>query len=94
MARRRSIHVEFKKLARNRAWGLAHHDGHYIEVDERLRGKKRMEIIVHECLHLLFPDASEKEIETKSIILTNTLWQQGYRATDNENIEPLQDGKM
>jgi hypothetical protein len=90
---RRSIHVEYKKLARTKAWGWAHHDGFYIEVDERVKGKKKLEIITHECLHLLFPEASEEEIERKAILLINTLWKQGYRLTDNDNTERLQDGK-
>lgn len=93
MARRRRIHVEYKKLG-GRSWGWAHHDDFFIEVDERAKGKKRFEIIVHEALHLIFPEKTEEQIIKAGVMLTNTLWHEGYRAIDNTDIEPLQDGKM
>ena len=37
--------------------------------------------------------ASESQVERISIALTNMLWKQGYRKIDNDNSEPLQDGK-
>jgi hypothetical protein len=90
---RRKIKVVYKKLGRTKSWGMAYPDDELVEVDERLKGKKRMEIIVHECLHLLFPKAEEDEIERKAVLLTNTLWHEGYRGIDNTNSIPLQDGK-
>jgi hypothetical protein len=83
--------VVYSKLGRDRVWGWCHAD--HIEIDERLKGKKRMEICLHECLHFLFPDADEDEIERKSILLTNTVWYEGYRRIDNDNSQRLQDGK-
>ena len=54
----------------------------------------RSEVLSHEILHQLFPKLSEKEITEKAIILTNTLWHEGLRMTDNQNNIPLQDGKI
>ena len=71
---------------------MAHCGYNEIEIDSRLKGKKLLEIMAHESLHILFPGAGEKEIEKKSILLTNTLWDQGFRKTDNDNKERLQDG--
>lgn len=79
------------KLGRERAWGQSG-DG-IVEIDERLKGKKHLEILLHECLHLQFPEADEDEIIEKSIQLTNTLWAQGYRRIDNDTSLHLQDGK-
>lgn len=86
--------VKYKKLGKEKVYGLAHHDGDIIEMDSRLTGKKHMEILIHEALHLLWPEAEEEEIELKAIILTNTLWRQKYRRIDDTNTIPLQDGSL
>ncbi len=86
----KNIKVIYKRL--KRVWGYCYPD--HIELDERLQGKKHLEILTHEALHFLFPDASEKEITNKAIILTNTLWSESYRRTDNLNTVPLQDGSI
>ena len=84
--------IKFKKvkLGRQDIWGLA--DSYPLQIDPRCRGKKELEIYIHESLHYLFPKMSEEEVERKSILLTNTLWHEGYRKTDNSNDQPLQDG--
>jgi hypothetical protein len=67
-------------------------DSNTIEIDVNARGKKEMEILIHEMLHLLWEDESEEDVEKKSILMTNTLWQQKYRRIDDTNKQPLQDG--
>jgi hypothetical protein len=88
---RRKIKVVHQKLGRERAYGIAEDDTVYI--DQRLTGKKHLEILVHESLHVLWPEADEDEIVKKSVLLTNTLWNEHYRRVDNSNHTPLQDGK-
>ena len=88
------IKVKYKKLGKQKALGQAHCGYNTIEIDERLYGKKLIEIIVHESLHILFPDIEEEEVVSKSIVLTNTLWHEGIRMIDNENSIPLQDGSI
>lgn len=83
------IKVVRKKLGREKIWGQAHD---YIELDSRLKGKKELEIIIHEATHILFPDAEEDEVIRTSVMLTNTLWNEGYRKTDNHDKDLLQDG--
>jgi len=84
--------IKFKraKLGRQKLWGLA--DSYPLLIDDRCKGKKELEIYIHESLHYLFPELSEEKVEQKSILLTNTLWHEGYRKTDNSEDEPLQDG--
>jgi hypothetical protein len=94
MAKPRRIKVVYKKIGQTKAWGWAYLKKNMIEVEERLKGKKQMEIIIHECMHILFPDAEEEEVETKAAALTNTLWHEGYRKIDDENCIPLQDGSL
>ena len=85
------IKVIHKKLGREKAYGMADSDG-VVYIDPRLKGKKHMEIILHECLHLLYPDDSEEAIVDKSVTLCKILWKEGYRRVDNSNNVPLQDG--
>lgn len=86
------IKVKYEKLGKAKSWGIAHCGMNTIEIDSRLTGKKQMEIMLHESLHIMFPKLTEQEIEKKSILLTNTLWHEGFRKVDNSNEHPLQDG--
>lgn len=92
MANQRRIKFIKTKLGRERVWG--HADQYPLLIDERCKGKKELEIYIHESLHYLFPDLDEKTVERKAILLTNTLWYEGYRKVDNSNNEPLQDGTL
>jgi hypothetical protein len=85
------IKVIYKKLGREQAHGIAESDG-IIYIDPRLRGRKEMEILIHETYHLLEPEASEEQVIEKSVILTKLLWKMGYRKVDNSKHLPLQDG--
>jgi len=93
MGIRKRIRVRYTKLGREQSWGMAHYDDNTIEIDERLRGKKHLEIMLHEATHILLPMAKEEEVERISINLTNILWKDGYRKFDNNNDLPMQDGK-
>ena len=85
------IKVIYKKLGREQAHGIAESDG-IIYIDPRLRGRKELEILIHETYHLLQPEASENEVIKKSVVLTKLLWRMGYRKVDNSKHLPLQDG--
>lgn len=87
------IKIKYKKLGKQKVWGLAHSDG-IVEIDERLKGRKKMEIIIHEVMHLLNPDDSEEEIVRKSVLLTNTLWHEKYRMIEDHKDIPMQDGSL
>lgn len=86
-----NIKVIYKKLGREQAHGIAESDG-VIYIDPRLRGRKELEILIHECYHILHGEASEDEVVEKSIILTKLLWKIGFRKVDNSRHLPLQDG--
>lgn len=91
--KRKSIKVKYSKLGRDRVWGWAHQDDNTVELDVRLKGKKHLEILTHELIHLLIPKASEDETIRISVGLTKILWSEGYRRIDNSDDELLQDGK-
>ena len=87
------IKIKYCKLGKQKVWGFAHSDG-LIEIDERLKGKKKLEIIIHEVMHLLNPMDDEDEVVRKSVLLTNTLWHEKYRVVDNTEDIPMQDGTI
>ena len=87
------IKIIYKKLGREQAHGIAESDGN-IYIDQRLKGKKHLEIMIHEILHILNPTDNELAIIKKSITLTKVLWKEGYRRVDDTNDEPLQDGSI
>lgn len=86
----KSFKVIESKLGRNKAWGMAHTDDNVIEIDARLKGRKKMEIIIHEAMHLLNPKFTEKEVIRQSKKLCLTLWDLHYRQVDNDKSQPLQ----
>lgn len=90
MAKQTRIKFKRVNLTKARIWG--HADEYPLNIHKNLTGKKELEIYIHESLHYLFPKLSEEEVEKKAILLTNTLWFEGYRKVDNTNKIPLQDG--
>ena len=87
------IKVIYKKVGRERIWAQAV-GKNIIEIDPRATGKKELELLIHESLHLIYPTQEEEMIETNAITLTNLLWKIGYRKVDNSNHIPLQDGTI
>ena len=87
------IKIIYRKLGKEQAYGISSSDG-VIEIDERLKGKKHCEILIHEILHLLNPKDDEKTIIRKSVTLTKVLWKEGYRKIDDTIGLPLQDGSI
>jgi len=88
MSIRKRIKVTYKKLAKVNGWSYGNGT---IEVDSRLKGKKLLEILIHESLHEVFPNCLEDEIERKAAIITRTLWHEGFRKIDNDGKHLMQD---
>ena len=86
--------LKFKrlKLGREKIHGLA--DVYPLLIDSRLKGKKELEIMIHEMLHYLDMSMDEETVVRHSILLTNSLWFEGFRKVDNRNDLPMQDGTL
>ena len=87
------IKIIYRKLGKEQAYGISSSDG-IIEIDERLKGRKMMEVLIHELMHLTNPKDSEQTIIRKSVIITKVLWNEGYRQIDDTIDLPLQDGSI
>jgi hypothetical protein len=86
------IKIVYKNLSKRHVWGLADTDKSTVELHTTLKGKKHLEILTHETLHILLPQYTEEEIVRISTNLTQVLWKDGYRKVDNSNLIPMQDG--
>lgn len=51
-------------------------------IDERLRGRARLETIIHESLHALNPTHSEEHVTQQAADIARILWFLGYRPTE------------
>ncbi len=69
--------VEYRKL--RTAWGYAYINQNKIVLYDKLKGKKHLEIILHEKLHILFPDMDEDAVVRNSRAICDLLWSEGYR---------------
>lgn len=50
-----------------------------ILIDSSLKGRPRMETIIHECLHACYPTVSEEHITDSARDIARVLWTLGYR---------------
>lgn len=89
---RKKINVQYKKLGKKKLWAQALFETNTIELDIRATGKKHLELLHHEGLHLLLPTLNEEEIVRLSTSLTDLLWQENYRRIDTSESQLLQDG--
>lgn len=78
--KRKTVPVKERKLGREKAWGLSY--GGLIEIDPRLKCKKKLKIMVHEALHEADPKLTEREVVKMSNVMCDILWNYGYRKVE------------
>lgn len=74
--------ITYRKLGKEKVWGWAHFDDNSIELDSRLKGKRHLEILIHEILHIQNPTWEEEEVIKKSKQMCNILWKEKYRRVE------------
>lgn len=50
-----------------------------IWINPKLRGKQRLETVIHESLHAEFPDMSEEQVVAAGNNISRLVWRLGYR---------------
>lgn len=76
---KQSITVEERKLMRERALGQAWQGENLIEIDPRQPPKEYLDTLIHESLHIIFPELSERKVNTAARKLSALLWKEKYR---------------
>ncbi len=88
MRKPRKTKIVEVKLGRHRVggrgvYGFALKDRNRILIDPRQRGRTYLDTIIHEKLHLMFPEWSERRVIRTARELTTMLWNHSYRRVDN-----------
>jgi len=74
--------VIVRKLGREGAGGQCIYDpaSPTVEIDPRLGAKRRLEVLVHEAVHLFFgPDLAESKVDAAGKYIRDVLWADNYR---------------
>lgn len=50
-----------------------------VEIAKGLKDKEYMGTLIHEILHILYPNDSEYNVDQNARVLTRYLWEQGFR---------------
>jgi len=74
--------VVHRKLGKEQSLGLAYKEDGEIHIDERLKKKEYLLVVIHELLHVYFPELSEKKVESISKKICNDLWKLKFRRVD------------
>lgn len=75
---RRRIRVHHAKLGRWKAHGLQ--EGRNVYIDPRAKSSRSyLNTLLHEGLHVLFPDLPESTVKRAACSLTRAAWEQGFR---------------
>lgn len=80
----REIKVSYRKLGKEMAYGIADDVKRTIHLDERLKGIKHLEILLHEIMHIQNLEWSEETVLEKSKEMSRILWHEDYRRVDNK----------
>ena len=73
------IKIEDRKLGRERNDGQAIFADKLIEKDPRLKSKKRLNIVLHEGIHILDPNLPELKVRAYANRLADLLWRDRWR---------------
>jgi predicted metallopeptidase len=79
MQKKQSIKVVFRKLGKEKAHGLAYKEERTIHVDERLKGIEKLDVIIHEIIHIQQPNWGEARVEGNARELARILWDNNLR---------------
>ena len=67
-----------RKLGREYADGMCWSDG-IIEIDPRLKGRRKLDTLIHEFLHAINPDWTENRVKTMAAEIATALHKMGWR---------------
>lgn len=73
------LKVVERKLGREEALGLCWKKTGLVEIDPRLDSKAYLDTLIHEMLHLYFPEEEEWRIAKVATKMANALWFRQYR---------------
>ena len=81
MSKRRPKPIEVVecKLGRQDVVGLAYPQERIVEIDPRQCPSKYLDTLIHEALHIEFPERGERKILRAGHAIAKVVWQMGFR---------------
>lgn len=76
----KKIKVRERKL--KKYLGYAYPEQSLIEVDPNQKPRQYLDTLIHEILHVMYPDDSETKISRNASTITHHIWKKGYRRID------------
>lgn len=83
--------VIYKKLGRRKAFALVEPGEATIIIDKSVKGRKELEMFIHEGLHIVAPFLDEEYVTGMGAELARVMWAAGFRKTDQDASVPMQD---
>ena len=77
--KQRTVRIDYRKLGKERAHGQFIPVLNIIEIDPRLKGKKHLDVLIHEGTHFLLPFMEEDAVAKFATDMAVILWADGYR---------------
>jgi len=74
--------VIIRNLGRQKAFGLADTEKKIIEIDPRQKPKQYLDTLIHESLHVSFPEMSETKVSKAAKEIRDIVWDHNYRWVD------------
>ncbi|HEY9701004.1 MAG TPA: hypothetical protein V6C58_01065 [Allocoleopsis sp.] len=81
--KKKPIKVLYSHLGQYKAVGLAWKEDRVIAIDKRLKGIDKIDVSIHELLHVIYPDLTEEEVTKGATEIAQVLWDMGLRFADN-----------
>lgn len=82
MKKQRKIRVVSADLTNENNYAQVDIDRNLIELHHDLKGRTRLRKLIHELVHISFPQANESQVKRAEKIIGNELWKYGYRHVD------------
>lgn len=79
------VHKGLLSNKKDRTFGLAYEEDAVVEIDPRQPPKEYLDTLIHESLHIIFPNWKEMEVYDLATFMTETLWNNGYRKIYQED---------
>lgn len=77
----RKIKVQERKL--RKYLGYAYIGEDKVELDPTQKPRQYLDTLIHEILHLMYPEDSETKISRNAATITHHIWKKGYRRLDS-----------
>lgn len=84
MSKKRKVTISERSLGREKVdgepvSGLCWWDDNLIELDPRQKPKEYLNTLIHELIHLAFPDMPETKVRKGANLVAHHVWKQKYR---------------